>query len=193
MSTLTLLLGPLWTLRGDAALGGGDPGLLCHQQGMGVTPQRVLFCPGARRWRTQSPSSPWLSSSSCTSSPRGCTRTPGEVKAACLLPGHGSCLGLSPCPVAVCVATDRICVPPAGWSWECLQDWGPFFRLAVPSMLMLCLEWWAYEIGSFLSGQRGAGRWWLGGSQGRWEARGHLPLSHRCPWHGRAGSPVHCV
>ncbi|ELR62573.1 Multidrug and toxin extrusion protein 2 [Bos mutus] len=40
----------------------------------------------------------------------------------------------------------------AGWSWECLQDWGPFFRLAVPSMLMLCIEWWAYEIGSFLVG-----------------------------------------
>ncbi|XP_054564781.1 multidrug and toxin extrusion protein 1 [Eptesicus fuscus] len=39
-----------------------------------------------------------------------------------------------------------------GWSLECLQDWGPFFRLAVPSMLMLCMEWWAYEIGSFLSG-----------------------------------------
>ncbi|XP_061247149.1 multidrug and toxin extrusion protein 2 isoform X2 [Bos javanicus] len=38
----------------------------------------------------------------------------------------------------------------AGWSWECLQDWGPFFRLAIPSMLMLCIEWWAYEIGSFL-------------------------------------------
>nr|XP_042111652.1 multidrug and toxin extrusion protein 1 isoform X1 [Ovis aries] len=42
-----------------------------------------------------------------------------------------------------------------GWSWECLQDWGPFFRLAIPSMLMLCIEWWAYEIGSFLSGVLG--------------------------------------
>ncbi|XP_040101797.1 multidrug and toxin extrusion protein 2 isoform X2 [Oryx dammah] len=40
----------------------------------------------------------------------------------------------------------------AGWSWECLQGWGPFFRLAIPSMLMLCIEWWAYEIGSFLVG-----------------------------------------
>nr|KAF6398835.1 solute carrier family 47 member 1 [Molossus molossus] len=39
-----------------------------------------------------------------------------------------------------------------GWSRECLQDWGSFFHLAVPSMLMLCIEWWAYEIGSFLSG-----------------------------------------
>ncbi|XP_016051999.1 PREDICTED: multidrug and toxin extrusion protein 1-like [Miniopterus natalensis] len=39
-----------------------------------------------------------------------------------------------------------------GWSLECLQDWGSFFHLAIPSMLMLCMEWWAYEIGSFLSG-----------------------------------------
>ncbi|XP_064135427.1 multidrug and toxin extrusion protein 1 [Loxodonta africana] len=40
----------------------------------------------------------------------------------------------------------------AGWSFECLEDWGSFLRLAIPSMLMLCIEWWAYEIGSFLSG-----------------------------------------
>ncbi|XP_053521641.1 multidrug and toxin extrusion protein 2 isoform X1 [Artibeus jamaicensis] len=42
----------------------------------------------------------------------------------------------------------------AGWSIQCLQDWGPFFRLAVPSMLMLCIEWWAFEIWSFLMGFR---------------------------------------
>ena len=46
-----------------------------------------------------------------------------------------------------------------GWSWECLQDWGPFFRLAIPSMLMLCIEWWAYEIGSFLVGTWDGGMW----------------------------------
>ncbi|XP_059235557.1 multidrug and toxin extrusion protein 2-like isoform X9 [Mustela nigripes] len=40
----------------------------------------------------------------------------------------------------------------AGWSSQCLQDWGPFFSLAIPSMLMVCIEWWAYEIGSFLMG-----------------------------------------
>ncbi|XP_065388949.1 multidrug and toxin extrusion protein 1 isoform X15 [Macaca fascicularis] len=39
-----------------------------------------------------------------------------------------------------------------GWSLECLQDWASFLRLAIPSMLMLCMEWWAYEVGSFLSG-----------------------------------------
>uniref|UniRef100_A0A8C4S3B2 Uncharacterized protein n=1 Tax=Erpetoichthys calabaricus TaxID=27687 RepID=A0A8C4S3B2_ERPCA len=39
-----------------------------------------------------------------------------------------------------------------GWSQECLQEWGSFMRLAIPSMLMLCIEWWTFEIGSFLSG-----------------------------------------
>ncbi|XP_070699532.1 multidrug and toxin extrusion protein 1-like [Pempheris klunzingeri] len=39
-----------------------------------------------------------------------------------------------------------------GWSTECLQEWGPFLHLAVPSMLMHCLEWWLYEIAAFLAG-----------------------------------------
>ncbi|XP_049494027.1 multidrug and toxin extrusion protein 1-like [Panthera uncia] len=39
-----------------------------------------------------------------------------------------------------------------GWSFECLYDWACFFDLAFPGMLMLCIEWWAFEIGSLLSG-----------------------------------------
>uniref|UniRef100_A0A673FM87 Multidrug and toxin extrusion protein n=1 Tax=Sinocyclocheilus rhinocerous TaxID=307959 RepID=A0A673FM87_9TELE len=39
-----------------------------------------------------------------------------------------------------------------GWSCDCLQEWGPFNSLALPSMLMLCVQWWAYEIGGFLAG-----------------------------------------
>uniref|UniRef100_A0A8B9QCM4 Multidrug and toxin extrusion protein n=1 Tax=Apteryx owenii TaxID=8824 RepID=A0A8B9QCM4_APTOW len=39
-----------------------------------------------------------------------------------------------------------------GWSRECLLDWDSFTSLAVPSMLMMCIEWWTYEIGSFLIG-----------------------------------------
>ncbi|KAJ6657334.1 hypothetical protein lerEdw1_002701 [Lerista edwardsae] len=39
-----------------------------------------------------------------------------------------------------------------GWSRDCLQEWGSFIRLALPSMLMICIEWWTFEIGSFLSG-----------------------------------------
>ncbi|XP_068122163.1 multidrug and toxin extrusion protein 2-like [Hyperolius riggenbachi] len=39
-----------------------------------------------------------------------------------------------------------------GWSTDCLQEWGSFIRLAIPSMLMVCIEWWSYEIGGFLAG-----------------------------------------
>ncbi|XP_040298047.1 multidrug and toxin extrusion protein 1-like [Bufo bufo] len=39
-----------------------------------------------------------------------------------------------------------------GWSMACFEDWGPFIRLAIPSMLMLCIEWWAFEVGIILSG-----------------------------------------
>uniref|UniRef100_A0A672JVR8 Multidrug and toxin extrusion protein n=1 Tax=Sinocyclocheilus grahami TaxID=75366 RepID=A0A672JVR8_SINGR len=39
-----------------------------------------------------------------------------------------------------------------GWSCDCLQEWGAFICLALPSMLMLCAEWWTYEIGGFLAG-----------------------------------------
>ncbi|XP_064158104.1 multidrug and toxin extrusion protein 1-like isoform X1 [Anguilla rostrata] len=39
-----------------------------------------------------------------------------------------------------------------GWSVECLQEWGSFLNLAIPSMLMTCLEWWVYDIGGFLAG-----------------------------------------
>ncbi|XP_073171686.1 multidrug and toxin extrusion protein 2-like isoform X2 [Lepidochelys kempii] len=39
-----------------------------------------------------------------------------------------------------------------GWTRECLQEWGSFIRLAVPGMVMMCIEWWTFEIGSFLTG-----------------------------------------
>ncbi|XP_054610921.1 multidrug and toxin extrusion protein 1 isoform X2 [Dunckerocampus dactyliophorus] len=39
-----------------------------------------------------------------------------------------------------------------GWSTECLQDWGSYMKLAVPSTFMVCFEWWIWEIGGFLAG-----------------------------------------
>ncbi|XP_063313177.1 multidrug and toxin extrusion protein 2-like [Pelobates fuscus] len=39
-----------------------------------------------------------------------------------------------------------------GWSKDCLQEWGSFMRLAISSMLMLCIELWSFEIGGFLAG-----------------------------------------
>uniref|UniRef100_I3J616 Multidrug and toxin extrusion protein n=1 Tax=Oreochromis niloticus TaxID=8128 RepID=I3J616_ORENI len=39
-----------------------------------------------------------------------------------------------------------------GWTLDCLQEWGLFIKLAIPSMLMICLSWWIFEIGGFLAG-----------------------------------------
>uniref|UniRef100_A0A672HM50 Multidrug and toxin extrusion protein n=1 Tax=Salarias fasciatus TaxID=181472 RepID=A0A672HM50_SALFA len=43
-----------------------------------------------------------------------------------------------------------------GWSTECLQEWGSYMKLAVPSLFMVWFEWWIWEIGSFLAGILGA-------------------------------------
>ncbi|XP_060791215.1 multidrug and toxin extrusion protein 1-like [Neoarius graeffei] len=42
-----------------------------------------------------------------------------------------------------------------GWSLASLQEWDSFMKLAIPSTLMLCFEWWIYEIGGFLAGMLG--------------------------------------
>ncbi|XP_054650234.1 multidrug and toxin extrusion protein 1-like [Dunckerocampus dactyliophorus] len=39
-----------------------------------------------------------------------------------------------------------------GWSLESLQEWGAYMKLAIPSMLMKCFEWWVYEFGGFFAG-----------------------------------------
>ncbi|KAE8287498.1 Multidrug and toxin extrusion protein 1 [Larimichthys crocea] len=39
-----------------------------------------------------------------------------------------------------------------GWSTECLQEWGSYMKLAVPSAFMICFEWWIWEIAGFLAG-----------------------------------------
>ncbi|KAM5146651.1 multidrug and toxin extrusion protein 1-like isoform 1-T3 [Mantella aurantiaca] len=42
-----------------------------------------------------------------------------------------------------------------GWTTACFEEWGAFIRLAIPSMLMLCIEWWTFEIGIILAGVLG--------------------------------------
>ncbi|KAF7206555.1 multidrug and toxin extrusion protein 1 [Nothobranchius furzeri] len=42
-----------------------------------------------------------------------------------------------------------------GWSTDCLQDWGSYMKLAVPSTFMVCFEWWIWEVGGFLAGVLG--------------------------------------
>ncbi|KAM6931549.1 multidrug and toxin extrusion protein 1-like [Lycodopsis pacificus] len=39
-----------------------------------------------------------------------------------------------------------------GWSVESLQEWGSYMKLAFPSTLMICFEWWVYEFGGFFAG-----------------------------------------
>ncbi|CAO2643478.1 Multidrug and toxin extrusion protein 2 [Lemmus lemmus] len=39
-----------------------------------------------------------------------------------------------------------------GWTTECFQEWSSYTRLAVPSLFMVCIEWWTFEIGTFLAG-----------------------------------------
>uniref|UniRef100_A0AAQ6IQJ8 Multidrug and toxin extrusion protein n=1 Tax=Anabas testudineus TaxID=64144 RepID=A0AAQ6IQJ8_ANATE len=43
----------------------------------------------------------------------------------------------------------------AGWSTDCLQEWGSYMKLAVPSAFMICFEWWIWEFGGFLAGVLG--------------------------------------
>ncbi|XP_071992352.1 multidrug and toxin extrusion protein 2-like isoform X2 [Engystomops pustulosus] len=39
-----------------------------------------------------------------------------------------------------------------GWTKDCLQEWGQFMNLALPGALMMCIEWWSFEIGGVLAG-----------------------------------------
>ncbi|XP_053561378.1 multidrug and toxin extrusion protein 1-like [Bombina bombina] len=40
----------------------------------------------------------------------------------------------------------------SGWSIDCLTDWGSFLSLGIPSMLIMCSEWWCYEVSVILAG-----------------------------------------
>lgn len=39
-----------------------------------------------------------------------------------------------------------------GWSWDSLTEWSLFFKLGVPGLLMICFEWWTYEISTIVAG-----------------------------------------
>eukprot|EP01135_Chromosphaera_perkinsii_P006832 Nk52_evm5s612 gene=Nk52_evmTU5s612 len=42
-----------------------------------------------------------------------------------------------------------------GWTPEALHGWGQFFKLALPGLFMVCLEWWSWEICTLLAGMLG--------------------------------------
>lgn len=35
-----------------------------------------------------------------------------------------------------------------GWSRECLTEWPLYIRVAIPSAVMICLDWWTFEVGA---------------------------------------------
>lgn len=39
-----------------------------------------------------------------------------------------------------------------GFTWEALKDMSPYLRLAMPGMMMMCIEWWSFEVCQFLAG-----------------------------------------
>ncbi|KAF8060322.1 DTX16 [Scenedesmus sp. PABB004] len=39
-----------------------------------------------------------------------------------------------------------------GWTSEALRDWGTYVRMAIPSCVMICLDWWTFEVIVMLSG-----------------------------------------
>ncbi|KAI3904031.1 hypothetical protein MKW92_026808 [Papaver armeniacum] len=42
-----------------------------------------------------------------------------------------------------------------GWSLECFREWKPILKLAIPSCISVCLEWWWYELMIVFSGLLG--------------------------------------
>uniref|UniRef100_A0A3B1KL19 Multidrug and toxin extrusion protein n=2 Tax=Astyanax mexicanus TaxID=7994 RepID=A0A3B1KL19_ASTMX len=75
---------------------------------------------------------------------------------------HGSAAANSFAPIFSCIALftyiriKKLHVKTwGGWSSESLQDWGAYMKLAIPSTLMACFDWWIYEIGGFLAGMLG--------------------------------------
>jgi len=41
-----------------------------------------------------------------------------------------------------------------GWTWECLEDWAPFSKVAVSSIFMTFIFWFCTEVGTFLAGEK---------------------------------------
>eukprot|EP00879_Flechtneria_rotunda_P031346 GHRR01034232.1.p1 GENE.GHRR01034232.1~~GHRR01034232.1.p1 ORF type:complete len:537 (+),score=144.16 GHRR01034232.1:73-1683(+) len=39
-----------------------------------------------------------------------------------------------------------------GWTREALKDWALYIRMAIPSCVMICLDWWTFEVIVMLSG-----------------------------------------
>lgn len=66
------------------------------------------------------------------------------------------CMGIMPALLLLYLKVfklDKLSWP--GWTIESLLDWGEFFKLAISGMAMLCIEWWSFEVGAFVTGTFG--------------------------------------
>ena len=54
--------------------------------------------------------------------------------------------------IAYIVYTKRHADSWNGWSKEAFVKWKDFLRLGFPGMVMLCLEFWAFEMGAVMAG-----------------------------------------
>ncbi|CAD5116782.1 DgyrCDS5631 [Dimorphilus gyrociliatus] len=71
----------------------------------------------------------------------------------------GSAVAQSCCFIVMCLLTllyiifSKFYEPTwDGFQKECLFEWSVFVKLAIPGMIMICVEWWSFEIGVFLAG-----------------------------------------
>lgn len=55
-------------------------------------------------------------------------------------------------PPSLLISIHEFLSPPAGWTVESLQEWGSYMKLAFPSTLMMCFEWWLFEFGGLFAG-----------------------------------------
>lgn len=44
--------------------------------------------------------------------------------------------------------------PWQGFSWEAFNHWGLYLKVVVPSILMVALDWWLYDVATFLAGKK---------------------------------------
>ncbi|CAH1758847.1 10310_t:CDS:2 [Entrophospora sp. SA101] len=43
-----------------------------------------------------------------------------------------------------------------GWTYMAFHDWLPFLKLALPGVIMVCAEWWAFELAALAAGYLGS-------------------------------------
>ena len=53
------------------------------------------------------------------------------------------------------MSIDINCCNFIGWSWESLREWTQFYKLGLPGMALICLDWISFEISALVLGTLG--------------------------------------